>query len=319
MENRTRICRKIISDISESNNIAIRFLVRVDNSVDKAEARSGGLALSPGYIDRFTMPELAFVIGHEMAHLLYNHTGNHIALAKITQYIGNRIGEVRGKKLQPDTIFLNAIGQRFEHEADLLGASMANKAGYKGEGSALKKMDKGIFSIPGFADEHPFIKQRLRFLKENPYPDYDKKKVAEEKILLEALSIKIMDGDVSPEDFSLMCNVEAWNISQAHVSLVETRQFLENRKRSIKEALSVLTFSENLNLYRSFSVALGNYDDILKNNTDVATIRILRDDAKEIFREAEAIQKEVGKNFRVALKNSARNIVSKIKGEEREL
>lgn len=314
-------CLTLIKDIKTANDVNIEFSARLSNAhenITNIAAFNGGVVLNPAYIEQFSQPELAFIFAHEMAHLLYKHSAKQELLMEISTYIRESINGVCNQKLRPDTIFYTVIGKRFEHEADLLGASMANKANYYAEISALEKMNQGLFALPYFADEHPFVEQRIQFLLQNPYPAYSAAEVTKEYLVLNDLSLKIKNNAVTPEVFSLMSSIEAQYVLTSHVNLLETRTFLENRRQSMSEALSMLTFSENRKLYNSFSMALKEYEEILKDKEDVAVICVLHEDAEEILKEATKMKRMVSNNFKHSFKVSAKKVLDKVIGDNYE-
>ena len=150
--------QKVIDKIMESqrhDSALNRFLVTINKGKDVPTILgNGAMFASASYLNRFTDGELAFVTGHEMAHLALCHWQSE----DVVNVIGNN-------DLQ------NGYKRYCEREADMLGTYYALQAGATLDDcfSAMKKLVKQKFKVKerfAFWEDHPTIAERCAFIRQ---------------------------------------------------------------------------------------------------------------------------------------------------------
>ena len=116
----------------------------------------GILAFSKSFMSRFTYDELAFVVGHEMAHYKLKHSA---AIPKLDYLVNNGAEKSAYMRMQ-------------EHEADMLGVYYACKSGgnFTSSISALRKLDNmesRVSSSFNYFSTHPTVAERVYYLRQN--------------------------------------------------------------------------------------------------------------------------------------------------------
>ena len=116
----------------------------------------GTLAFSKSFMSRFTYDELAFVVGHEMAHYKLKHNKTIPKVYNLVENLGEHLGYMR----------------YMEHEADMLGTYYGMQAGgtFTSAVSAIRKLsnmeDKVTMSFEYFST-HPTAAERVYYLRQN--------------------------------------------------------------------------------------------------------------------------------------------------------
>lgn len=322
IENAESYCRNIFTELQEANEIGFSILFRYDEKTANMGVKNRGIVFNVNFLKKFTKDETAFIIGHEVAHILYKHIEKTHCLSDISSTVHKYILKKTGKPYQnvkTDFVFLDAINKRFEYEADLLGASLARKAGYEKEISALEKMNTGLVGFANALDEHPLLAERIKMLLEHPYPKYNRNEVIKEFLYLDDLSLRCHKEQIDYCDFCELYKVEQKYITEAHTNLIATDYFLRSRKYYIDDILSRQLFLDNLKEQRSYANALKDYEEKFNAVSDVAQIMLIRNEAQNILTKLREIQKDIHNNKKQSLFRFLKNIVGKKKGNEHEL
>lgn len=206
---------------------------------------------------------------------------------------------------------MNAVGQRFELEADRLGSFLAKKAGYDGAFSALRKMNTDIFG--DLLDEHPPVTERIRYIIDNPVVEYDRRQVSSEYLFISDLEDKIINDNVSSDDFMDMLLTEHKYISEAHMNLEKTKSFMYQRKFELEKTLKEQNVINNVKLHASLFLVLRSYDKAIRDTDNIIRIGLLRKDAEEMLVGLRELRSNVRKNYKHSLKNSLRRVTGKEK------
>ena len=152
-----RVLQRIMA-IAPESPLPVKAYILADNAFEAHAAPDGGIFVSLGMLrDLESEDELAFVLAHELAHIIYRHHGKdwyakterraltaaslaHETLAQVEKFAGTEIGATRDFKtgiivgsllLEAHTVVLDPAWTRDqEDEADLLGLDMMIAAGY---------------------------------------------------------------------------------------------------------------------------------------------------------------------------------------------
>lgn len=81
------LCERIFDEIKEVNHLDIIVPFVLDPDYPVMGVYNRGIKFGPDFIDKFTQSELAFIIGHEVAHILYGHVENCKSLGVISAYV----------------------------------------------------------------------------------------------------------------------------------------------------------------------------------------------------------------------------------------
>jgi Zn-dependent protease with chaperone function len=152
-----------------------QFWVQEDTKQLNAFALPGGFVfITRAYYERLNADELAFVIGHEMAHIDLKHFEKVIKRARTAQ-VANILAAIivssshadRGWSTAADvgaTAYYTKYSRKAEREADLGGYTFARKAGFDANGAvtALQKLgkDKSDPITANIFATHPILSSR---------------------------------------------------------------------------------------------------------------------------------------------------------------
>jgi predicted Zn-dependent protease len=119
--------------------------------------------------------ERAFVIGHELSHIVLRHIQQtqlrRIGLSYVDRYLATRFFKPGTLWNTAENVGLSLIDKRFsrnvEYQADDLGIQLMKKAGYKPEAAisvfkVLQQQSGG--RIPEFLQDHPLSQSRIQAL-----------------------------------------------------------------------------------------------------------------------------------------------------------
>lgn len=198
---------EILKDEKESNNptylaqvkrVSERLITAVGNDMPQAEwvfkvieseevnafALPGGkVAIYTALLKQLKDDELAFVLGHEIAHVTLRHGSERMSKQMLVQLGGKAIQILlKGKSENTTKAFLSAYGvgsqigillpysRENEFEADKFGVKYSVKAGYPPEGSIrtlqmFQEMNQGG-KKPEFLSTHPLDENRIQKVEE---------------------------------------------------------------------------------------------------------------------------------------------------------
>lgn len=166
-------------------NAAWEFNVLESNVINAFAVPGGKVAIYSALLHLLNDDEVAYVLGHEIAHVTLHHGSErmsqqmlvNVGSALVSVFLGN-------KDEKTSSIFLAAYGlgsqvgillpfsRKNELEADKFGTMYAAKAGYNPEASIttlqkFKEMSKGQQQEPEFLSTHPLDDSRIRALQQN--------------------------------------------------------------------------------------------------------------------------------------------------------
>jgi len=167
---------KIFTNIKKyikRTQINYRYTVLKDNSINAFAIAGGKIYLLTGLLKAVdTEDEIAFVIGHELAHIELKHCINRVQYAAIASKVEPNLGEIVQVAY---SIYSTPYSKYDEYAADDLGVELMQKAGYKKEG-AIKFFEKLIElekeyqqdkkdPLNDFISSHPTAEKRIERIK----------------------------------------------------------------------------------------------------------------------------------------------------------
>jgi len=173
----TQVLNEIGRDVAAcvANKLRVFSFETVDGAEPNAFALPGGFIFVTRSLADLCLPdrsELAFILGHEMAHVIRGHAINRIvsqsAIAAASRAAPIR-GAVSGWLRKVGVQFLESTySQELESEADQLGLRLASAAGYDPRGSLrlfarLAKMRSGPHDLDlgSYFSSHPSFDIRI--------------------------------------------------------------------------------------------------------------------------------------------------------------
>jgi beta-barrel assembly-enhancing protease len=171
----SRAAQKVVEDIGGRLMDAVkdprrkfRFTV-IESALANAFALPGGFVFITGALlelCRNDRDEIAFFLGHEMAHILKGHAKDHMTANTMLNAVMARL-PAAGQMLRQ--VISKGYSRTLELEADLDGARLAAAAGFDARASrnALKHLEQVSPDISGLSEylsSHPPITERIREL-----------------------------------------------------------------------------------------------------------------------------------------------------------
>lgn len=146
------------------------------SDVLNASTNGQNLLITDSLLNKLTTDdERAFVISHELSHILLSHIGKtqirRTGLSLLDHFLGNKFGENSLLTLASE-LGINLIDLKssrgYEYQADDLGIKLMVNAGYDPQ-AALRVFDvleaaSAGNNTPGFLRSHPLTKDRIRAL-----------------------------------------------------------------------------------------------------------------------------------------------------------
>lgn len=176
------ISKKLVNSVGDTMpNAKWEFNVIEQNEINAFALPGGKVAVYTALMDIATDDELAYVVGHEIAHVVARHGSERMSQQLAIAATGQIVGTIIGVKAPGyENIFYGAYGagaavgvllpysRKNEYEADEIGVLYAARAGYKPEASiSLLNKFKSIIgesSNPQWLSTHPLDDSRINAL-----------------------------------------------------------------------------------------------------------------------------------------------------------
>ena len=160
----------VLASASSRPNLKWTFVVLDTDGVNAFAAPGGFVHITRGALALIqNEAELADVLGHEIGHVTAKHTINAIQKSKSVSAGANATGRekvARFAQLGYETVLENNFDRKQEMEADKIGVTLANGAGYAPAGlsaflTRLSDRNKNLKDRSGLFASHPETKARL--------------------------------------------------------------------------------------------------------------------------------------------------------------
>jgi predicted Zn-dependent protease len=148
-----------IVPVSDRPDLVYRFLVVEGQELQAYTFPGGAICFSEGLIRLYAGDdELAFALGHELAHVVLRHHASQLRLEQALE----AGGKLPDGKLAPIRSFFDRTA---EIEADTFGALYATRAGYAFSASHESLAKLARTGIPAEDESHPAFEERIRSLR----------------------------------------------------------------------------------------------------------------------------------------------------------
>jgi putative metalloprotease len=169
-----RRLQKLIADHNQRDGKSFDFKVYLTNEVNAFAMADGTIRVYSGLMDLMNDEELLFVIGHEMGHVVKNHSRKKVVLAYSTSALRkglasqeNQIGQIASSVIGSlaEQLTHAQFSQYEERQADLYAADFLEAEGYHVSGavSALNKL-AALARQHTFLSSHPEPEARAKSL-----------------------------------------------------------------------------------------------------------------------------------------------------------
>ena len=280
--------KRIFYNIQQANTLDFTLLFRAVNGLNM-ENDATGIIYSSDFTKKFSDDELAFLIGIQIAHIMFYHNEIMDCFSVIESYINGRFYNfLEEKATERYPLFLNLLKIQFEKDADILSYILTKRAGYNGSVGALKKLN--------IRPSRPVIEtivlhscDRIRYVLNTPASNYDKLKVTSTLSLLRFLTDKIKTNTISVSDWELILLAEYNVLDESNVNSFVRYQLLTERAYFIKKTLEKLKENpiKDLPLYMMYNTMHRKYDNIPKNGFyDMPKIILTETDAVSFVKKA---------------------------------
>jgi Zn-dependent protease with chaperone function len=172
----------ILAELIRANNIPANIIkgISVDKSDSLNAATDGsGIIITQALLNKLTTnDERAFVISHELSHVVLNHIGKtqtrRVGLSLVDNFIVRRFAK-EGSLLQlASSLGIGLVDKRssrtLEYQADDLGVRLMKDAGYNPKAAlqvfGILKAATPNNGTPEFLQDHPITDSRVRILVE---------------------------------------------------------------------------------------------------------------------------------------------------------
>lgn len=148
-----RIVRRILAKSDRPDQVYTVVLLQ-DTVLNAAALPGGFLMVNRGLLEAMNDDELAFILGHELSHVMLRHAANRLNVQAATSSVAE-LQRARGAQdkasaaLKSDELYLMMMGhsRQLELEADLYGLLYSVRAGYPAA-AAIGAMTKLQASVP---------------------------------------------------------------------------------------------------------------------------------------------------------------------------
>jgi putative metalloprotease len=164
--------RKLVADYSKKEENSFNFKAYITKDVNAFAMADGSIRIFTGLMDLMNDEELLFVIGHEMGHVVMNHSRKKVMLAYSTSALRkglasqeNKIGQIAGSIIGSfaEQLTHAQFSQHEERQADIYAADFLEAEGYhiSSAVSALNKLAT-LASHHTFLSSHPDPEERAK-------------------------------------------------------------------------------------------------------------------------------------------------------------
>lgn len=168
--------RRLLAKHAGRDGKAFNFKVYLTKEVNAFAMADGTIRVFSGLMDRMTDEELLFVIGHEMGHVVKNHSRRKVVLAYTTSAVkkglaaqNNEVGQIAGSMLGAfaEQLTHAQFSQHEERQADNYGAAFLQAEGHD-VAAAVSALEK----LAELAKQHTFLSS-------HPDPEARAKRIAQ--------------------------------------------------------------------------------------------------------------------------------------------
>ncbi|MFW2366540.1 MAG: M48 family metallopeptidase [Desulforhopalus sp.] len=152
---------RLVTDIALWDGTKFDFKVYLTPDVNAFAMADGTIRVYSGLMDLMTDEELLFVIGHEMGHVVKDHSRKQAMLAYASSALrkglasqNNEVGQIAGSLLGAfaQQLATAQFSQHEERQADLYGVAFLEEQGYD-KGAAVSALGK----LAELARQHTFL------------------------------------------------------------------------------------------------------------------------------------------------------------------
>lgn len=166
--------RRLASPFVQRDGRTFDFKVYLTREINAFAMADGSIRVFSGLMDLMNDQELLFVIGHEMGHVVHDHTRRKVVMAYATSAVkkglasqDNQVGMIASSMIGAfaEQLVNAQFSQHEERQADRYGAAFLKAAGYD-IGPAVSALEK----LADLARQHTFLSS-------HPNPDTRAKKL----------------------------------------------------------------------------------------------------------------------------------------------
>ena len=221
----------IATQLCEANDLPLPELrMQLTNPFDAMGTASSCISFNPVFTKGLNDDELAFVLGHEMAHCFCGHSYESVYRAVASSLIDKvyKLSDSDNAEIMSNMYF-----QAIEHEADIIGMKFSLNAGYH-----KVKLDN-VFNNSSFEDyfmdinynynaDHPSNIERQSFLDICDFKKVDFN-LEERQKYIEDLRLRTVNHDMPYKDISSFISVERDIFSRLQDYIVKDKELYCNR------------------------------------------------------------------------------------------
>ena len=153
--------RRIIADHYQRDGYAFNFKVYLTREINAFAMADGSIRVFSGLMDLMDDKELLFVIGHEMGHVVQNHSRKQVVLFYATSALRKGLASQESEIGQIATSVLGSFAEQLTHaqfsqheerQADQYGAAFL-----KAEGHGIAPAVSALEELAALARQHTFL------------------------------------------------------------------------------------------------------------------------------------------------------------------
>lgn len=246
---------RIRDNILDSNHLTVKtslvLLSDFGNSAFGAD-KSGNLYVNPASVEvcGFTEDEMAFLVGHELAHRACKDIETLELLQELARQNRRFLSKVNVDNLEQDILFTLALNHHLEYQADSLGRQFAAEAGYKDASvDTVLKFGSLMENVPMvLTDTHPLPQERAERLLGNKNTLYFLTEAEKDSRYLSWL-VEENKKNPSNETIKLSVMEELRYMSIACSQVKGAERYISRNWWLIKQNLRDLSLRENRELH----------------------------------------------------------------------